>query len=108
MHLAREKFNCKVNLEDNPPLPWGVVLSVKIERPESFSFNFLFFKLHFFIYILTVIPFSGFPSRNLLSYTLLLRGCSLTHPPTPSHLPALIFYYTVALGLNRTKGFFSH
>jgi hypothetical protein len=70
----------------------------------------LFFKLDIlFVYILNVIPFPGFPSaspRPIPPYPTSMSV--LPHPPTHSHLTTLVFLYTGASSLHRTKGLLSH
>lgn len=71
-------------------------------------FIFVFFSfIGFFISISDIIPFLGFPSRNLLSPHASMR--ILSHPHnTPCHLPVLTFPYTGASSPDRTKGLSSH
>jgi hypothetical protein len=52
------------------------------EKQESKRTRAKFFVRFFFIYILNVLPFPGFPSENPVSHP--LSPCSLTHPlPLP-------------------------
>jgi len=79
----------------------------------TFSFFVSFFLLLiFFIYILNVIPFPWFPSRNMLSHpnSCFSEGAPLpiTHQLSPSYLPTLTFPYPGASSLDRTKGISSH
>jgi len=71
-----------------------------------FLFLIRYFYLHFKCYPLSRFPIHKPPIPS--SLPLLLRGCSLTHPPNPSHLPALTFPSTRRLSFSRTKGFSSH
>jgi hypothetical protein len=60
---------------------------------------FTFLLDNFFIYISNVIPFTGSPSKNLLS-----PSPPPDHQPTHSWFLAQAFPYAGALNLHRTKG----
>ena len=60
-----------------------------LAAPVSLLFVFSFVG-YFLYFIWNVIPFPGFPFRKLpipCSLSLLLWGCSPTHPPTPASWP---------------------
>jgi len=109
--MSGEAMGCELDCEGTHPslsppfLPLFpfllfIFLSLKI-------FSFIgFFNLHFKCYSLSRFPLQKPAVTSPLF--LLLRGCSLTHPPTPSHLTTLVFPYTGAWSLDRTKGLSSH
>jgi hypothetical protein len=71
------------------------------------SFNFLLDILC--IYISSVIPFPGFPSRHPLSHPHPLASMKmLPYPPSQSRFPTLTFPYTGESSFHRTKGLSSY